>query len=348
MSRNIIEELIDTRSSEYRGHEAGAHVRRRVQRRRVRNASLTGLGAVAAVGGVAAASTFALNVNRTFTPEAWAPAPNPYAPDIHGDGQARVPLPTPPQVHLPAVDTGVSNDPDVWACPAFPPAPTTHTGHAQVSLDAVAIGDQAQINWRPGSEEWESELPGAVSWFTVSSTTGAPTSVRVSESRLYFVSGGVVKEVWLSAMDEGESTMESRLQGDIRTIHTGRDLRHLGGDQLSFTDADLNWGTLPCGTNIHKGVYTTLQPGQEYQVYLEVRVVADEQSAAQLHLMDEGVDLDSVTGNNGTIVEVWTGGGLQTYEAIDVSFPASYLQDQFDEVLVSEPLTVRMPQEWRY
>ena len=45
---------------------------------------------------------------------------------------------------------------------------------------------------------------------------------------------------------------------------------------------------------------------------------------------------------------VTTNGDTRSYEAIDVSFPATYLQDQFDEVIVSDPITIRIPDGWGF
>lgn len=346
MNRNIIEELIDTQAGAYRHERADADLRRRVQRRRVRNASLTGVGAVVAAGGVAAVGTLSLNVNRAFTPEAWAPAPSPYAPDIDGDGVARVPLPTPPQV---ALEEPTSADPHGalgLTCPILEPIPTTRQGHAMVTLDAVAVLGALEYNTDADFTTWGRGLGGVSEW-TLSSTTGAPTSVRVSDTRLYFVRDGLVEEIWYSWNTFRPDTIAVRQSDTTFTASAGRDLRHLGGDHLSSAATHLYTSTFPCATGAD-APWPALVNGQEYQVYLEVRVVADEQSAAQLHLLDEGVDLDSVTGSNGTLIEVFNGGGSRTYEAIDVTFPASYLQDQFDEVLVSEPITVRIPDSWNH
>jgi hypothetical protein len=350
MNRNIIEELIDTQAGAYRHERADADLRRRVQRRRVRNASLTGVGAVAAVGGVAVAGTSITGANRGFTPEAWAPAPNPYAADIDGDGVARVPLPTPPQVTL---GEPVNADPTGQLgldCAILEPTPTSQQGHAAVSLDAVQLMTEMRFSDATSSNPSDGSWTlGGLSEWTLSSTTGAPTSVRVSDTRLYFVLDGIVQEVWYSwqAAQPSEFPVTDGVDGPL-LASAGRDLRHLGGDQLSSTATHMYvGGGLPCtqDTNVPGPL---IRGGQEYQVYLEVRVVADEQSAAQLHLMDEGVDLDSVTGSNGTIIEIYNSGGTDTFEAIDVKFPASYLQDQFDEVLVSEPITVRIPDSWGY
>ena len=348
MNRNIIEELIDTQAGAYRNERAGADLRRRVQRRRVRNGSLTSVGAAVAVGGVAIAGTSIANTDRGFTPEAWAPAPNPYAADIDGDGVARVPLPTPPQIKLPDLASADPTGELGLDCPILQPIPTTRQGHATVRLDAVHVMAKLRFNFETATivpdDSW---TIGGISQWTLESTTGAPTSVRVSETRLYFVQDGVVEELWYSWEDTQPRTITARDgDGDPYLASAGRDLRHLGGDQISSSTSHMYVGGLPCVTDFVQQQYPALQTGQEYQVYLEVRVVADEQSAAQLHLMDEGVDLDTVTGNNGKLVTVYQSGSATDYEAIDVTFPASYLQDQFDEVLVSEPITVRIPDSW--
>src|SRR5690606_18125570 len=142
----IIEELIDTQAGAYRNERAGADLRRRVQRRRVRNGSLTSVGAAVAVGGVAIAGTSIANTDRGFTPEAWAPAPNPYAADIDGDGVARVPLPTPPQVALEEPTSADPNGALGLTCPILEPIPTTRQGHAMVTLDAVAVLGALEYN----------------------------------------------------------------------------------------------------------------------------------------------------------------------------------------------------------
>lgn len=348
MNRNIIEDLIDTHTGAYRHERAGSDLRRRVQRRRVRNASLTSVGAVAAVGGVAIAGTSLSTTNRGFTPEAWAPAPSPYAADIDGDGVARVPLPTPPQVHLHDLASADPTGALGLDCPILRPIPTTRHGHATVRLDAVEVMGQLRFNFETATivpdESWTF---GGISEWTLESTTGAPTSVRVSETRLYFVRNGAVEELWYSWDDAQPRTIEVRDgNGDPYVASAGRDVRHLGGDHMSSTTSHMYVGGIPCVSDLAQQQYPALQTGQEYQVYLEVRVVADEQSAAQLHLQDEGVDLDTVTGNNGKLVTVYQSGSATDYEAIDVTFPASYLQDQFDEVLVSEPITVRIPDSW--
>jgi hypothetical protein len=296
-----------------------------------------------ALGAIAAGGAQVATWGRGFTPEAWAPAPNPYRADEAGDGQARVPLPTPPQPAL----AGFVNDGQ--QCPAFPPQPTTRQGHAIVTLENVTLGIDTEYNLAPGSDAWEpSAFFATTSDFSIASTTGAPTSVRATQTRLYFVQDGLVKEVWNSWEASRPSPVELRIDGEVFTATTGRTLFHLGGDTPVHQDADYYYGTWPCMMRLDTDEFavTSLLPGQDYQVYMEVRVVADEQSAAQLHLQDEGVDLDTVTGSNGTLVDVTANGATSTYEAIDVTFPAEYLQDQFDEVLVSEPITIRIPDGW--
>jgi hypothetical protein len=212
------------------------------------------------------------------------------------------------------------------------------------------LGLETEYSLTPASATWEpSAFFGSVADYSISSTTGAPTSVRATQTRLYFAQDGLVKEVWTSWEAAVPGEVAVRIDGTEHLATTGRSLFHLGGDALQYSDTDFFYGTWPCGVDLSVpgSPPTSLLPGEEYDVYAEVRVVADEQSAAQLHLQDEDVDLDTVTGNNGTIVDiVRTGGTTDQYEAIDVAFPATYLQDQFDEVIVSDPLTIRIPDGW--
>ena len=155
-----------------------------------------------------------------------------------------------------------------------------------------------------------------------------------------------MQEIWSSWESVRPTIIRTSAEGVELDATAGRDVRPLGGEHLTQNDRDVYPGAWACVTDAIRTTFTTLETGHEYQVYLEVRVVADDQSAAQLHLLDEGVDLDTVTGDNGTIIRVASTAGGSEYEAIDVSFPAEYLQDQFDEILVSEPFTVRIPDSW--
>jgi len=151
MTGNLIEDLIASETAHHAraGATAGADVRRRASRRRARNATLTGAGTLGAVGLVAWAGTQLVPGARGFVPASWAPAPNPYLADVGGDGEARVPLPTPPQ---PALPPFLSSD---STCPAFAPQPTSRQGHAVVTLDAVGIGVDTAYNLDLTSEGWQ-------------------------------------------------------------------------------------------------------------------------------------------------------------------------------------------------
>ena len=343
MSYNLIETLIEAQARDYGEAQAPDAVRRRIRVRRARNATLSGAGAFVAISAVAAGGVHVAGWGRGFTPEAWAPAPRPFSADVSGDGQARVPLPTPPQPKLSAFLTADNQ------CPPFAPPPTTRQGHATVSLQRVVFGNDTEYKAQPGDDFWASagHLTRVVE-YTIASTTGAPTSIRISEARLYFVQDGLVTEVATTWQTDLPTSIEVRIDDETFEATAGRTVHHLGGERPVQAQTGVVLGGWPCGRSLQiDSQMFGLSAGEEYQVYLEVRVVADEQSAAQLHLQDEGVDLDTVTGNNGTIVDIVTNNGItQRYEAIDVSFPASYLQDQFDEVIVSDPITIRVPEGW--
>jgi hypothetical protein len=224
------------------------------------------------------------------------------------------------------------------------PVPTPAPTMDGVSMTATLSNAGAPMNALPWNDPTGSSSPSAFGTLTLHSDLGQETTANLSEVVVVLARDGVVVAIFngptVSIQNgttiDGQAVSNDIAAGPALAVYHPADVRAVGGGAIEKTGV---WEATVNECPVITTGQLSVPPG-DYQAYVLVHAVANGDAAAIRELRDpkylDQLEAIHTRSTNGDTVE----------SKLDVRYPTAFLGEQFDVTLVSEPIPVRVDQNF--